>query len=69
MRRLHATAPAAGGVSVGSGLKVGGSTIGNVTGVRGGTANGEVEVLRDAELTDVKMGDITGVDLGPRDPA
>jgi TIR domain len=69
MRRLPAAGPDGGGVSVGRRLKVGGSEIGDVTGVRGGGAGGDVEVLRDAELTDVKIGDITGVDLGPREQA
>jgi len=67
MRRVSAASADGSGISVGAGLQVRGSEIGDVTGVRGGAAGGDVEVLRDAELTDVKLGDITGVDLGQRD--
>lgn len=69
LRRVSAATSERDGVSVGTGLHVRGSEIGNVTGVRGGSAGGDVEVLRDAELTDVKIGDITGVDLGSREQA
>jgi hypothetical protein len=64
LRRLHAS-PAGSGVSVGAGLKLSDSEVGDVTGVRGGAADADVDVLRDAELTGTKTGDITGVDLGP----
>ena len=69
LRRVH-DAPSAGAVSVGAGLSVRKGEIGDVTGVRGGAAEGGVDVLRDAELTDVKIGDLTGVDLssGKRKP-
>jgi len=58
-------APSADAVSVGAGLSISEGEIGDVTGVRGGAATGGVDVLRDAKLTAVKMGDLTGVDLGP----
>ncbi len=64
LRRAHSPV---GGVSVGSGLNVSDAEIGNVTGVRGEPSAsgvpGDVEVLRDANLEKVKLGDITGVDL------
>ena len=69
LRRVSAATSEGDGVSVGTGLHARGSEIGNVTGVRGGAAGGDVEVLRDAELADVKIGDITGVDLGSREQA
>jgi hypothetical protein len=59
-------APAAAVVSVGAGLNINDGEIGDIAGVRGVLPAGTgVEVLRDAKLTKVKMGDITGVDLGP----
>jgi hypothetical protein len=52
-------------ISVAAGLRATESEFGNVTGVRGAaTAGTQVEVLHDATLTMVKMGDITGVDIG-----
>jgi hypothetical protein len=65
LRRV-ADAPPAAVVSVGAGLNINDSEIGDVAGVRGALPEGTgVEVLGDAKLTKVKMGDITGVDLGP----
>jgi hypothetical protein len=59
-------APAAAAVSVGAGLHINGGEVGDVAGVRGALPAGTgVEVLRDAKLTKVKMGDITGVDMAP----
>jgi hypothetical protein len=64
LRRAHTSV---GGVSVGSGLNVRDAEIGNVTGVRGEASAGgvprDVDVLHDANLEKVKLGDITGVDL------
>lgn len=53
------------GVSVGKGMKVKGSRIGNVSGIRGGAeAKGRVDVLDGASIKDSEMGDVTGVDAG-----
>lgn len=66
LRRRAATAPAnAAGVSVGAGLELRDAEIGRVTGVRGTVPAGQVEVLRNASVRNVKMGDITGVEIAP----
>ena len=67
LRRLpaasDATAPAT--VSVAAGLTLADAEVGNVTGVRGTAPATSVELLKGAKLSKVKIGDITGVDLGP----
>ena len=66
LRRCVAEAPAEAAISVGAGLNISDSKIGDVTGVRGAVpADTGVEVLRDATVTKVKMGNLTGVDLSP----
>lgn len=65
-RRQAATVP--GGVSVGDGLKVDNSEVGRVTGMRGPAPAGAVSVLKDAVLTNTKIGDITGVEITPPAP-
>ncbi len=63
--RRRPTEPAAGGVSVGAGLQLRDSEVGRVTGVRGALPARGVDVLQRATLSNVKMGDITGVELTP----
>jgi hypothetical protein len=62
-RRPAATAA---GVSVGAGLQINNSEVGNVTGVRGPTPGGNVDVLKGATINNTKTGDITGVESVPR---
>jgi hypothetical protein len=57
--------PAVGNVSVGAGLQVRDSEVGRVTGVRGAMPARGVDVLQGAALSNVKIGDITGVELAP----
>ena len=59
------SAPVAGAVSVGAGLKLVDAKVGNVTGARGIAPVGAVDVLKGATLQQGSIGDITGVDLGP----
>jgi hypothetical protein len=61
-RRPAATAA---GVSVGAGLQINNSEVGRVTGVRGTTPGGSVDVLKGAAINNTKMGDITGVESVP----
>jgi hypothetical protein len=63
LRRRPGAAPAA-GVSVGAGLELRDTEVGRVTGARGAVPAG-VDVLKDAKLTGGKIGDITGVEIGP----
>jgi hypothetical protein len=57
--------PATNAISIGSGLNISDSEIGDVIAVRGAVPAGAgVEVLRDAKLTKVKTGDIIGFDMG-----
>jgi hypothetical protein len=58
-------APGLADVIVGAGLHLRDVEIGQVTGVRGGQSGGSVEVLRGAVIEGGRMGDITGVDIGP----
>ena len=61
----HPHPPTTNAVSVGSGLNISDSEIGDVIAVRGAVPAGAgVEVLRDAKLTKVKTGDIFGFDMG-----
>ncbi|WP_418317186.1 toll/interleukin-1 receptor domain-containing protein [Piscinibacter sakaiensis] len=57
--------PASGGVSVGAGLQMQGGEVGRVTGARGAMPAAGVDVLNNASLTDVKIGEITGVEIKP----
>ncbi|MEA3067956.1 MAG: hypothetical protein QOK41_1363, partial [Sphingomonadales bacterium] len=42
------------------------SEVGNVTGVRGPTPGGNVDVLKGTTINNTKTGDITGVESVPR---
>lgn len=65
LKRLPAAADVAVTVSVAAGLKLEDAEVGHITGLRGAAPAASVDVLKNAALRNVKVGDITGVDLGP----
>jgi len=54
-----------GTVSIGAELEINNSEVGRVTGVRGPTPAGSVDVLKGAAIKNTKIGDITGVEIMP----
>lgn len=48
-------------VEVLGGAKITGSSVGDITGVRGGAGSADVDVLKDGKISDADVGNITGV--------
>lgn len=52
---------------MGAGLQLHGAEVGRITGARGVVPPAGVDVLQGASLSNVKIGDITGVEITPPD--